>query len=293
VSVDVVCADPVFLDLTFEGLEALPAPGDERFADDLHTTPGGGAITAIGLVRLGLSAAVVAPLGRDLAGAMLRRALEEEGVVYAGASDGRTPVTAVLPVGGERSFASFAPAGRPALAAVERLGPRAVVAGLDRLDLAPADAVLYATAGDRDADRFAGRLPAGLDRARALLANRSEALRLTGEADPGSAALALAEVVDTAIVTCGPEGAVAAADGELVTAAAPKVVARDTTGAGDLFAAAYVWGDLEGLPLQERLRRAAVYAALSVRTATAAAGAPTRDELERALAELDPAIVPE
>jgi hypothetical protein len=34
-----------------------------------------------------------------------------------------------------------------------------------------------------------------------------------------------------------------------------------------------------------------VYATLSVRTATGAAGAATLDELERFLAELDPAIV--
>ena len=46
----------------------------------------------------------------------------------------------------------------------------------------------------------------------------------------------------------------AAEDGELVTVAAPAVDARDTTGAGDLFMAAYVWGDLAGLPLPERLR---------------------------------------
>jgi sugar/nucleoside kinase (ribokinase family) len=292
-TVDVVCADPVYLDLTFEGLEALPGPGDERYADDLHATPGGAGITAIGLARLGLRPAVVAPLGRDLAGALLRRALEDEGVVCAGPEDGRTPVSAVLPVGGERSFATFAPPALPAREAVERLEPRAVVAGLDRLDVATPAAALYATTGDRDADRFAGRLPAGLGRARALLANRSEALRLTGEDDPATAALALADVVETAVVTCGADGAIAAAEGELVTAAAPAVVARDTTGAGDLFTAAFVWADLEGLPLQERLRRAAVYAALSVRTATAAASAPTRDELERALAELDRAIVHE
>jgi hypothetical protein len=50
-----------------------------------------------------------------------------------------------------------------------------------------------------------------------------------------------------------------------------------------------VWGDLQGLPLVERLRRAVVYSALSVRAATGVAGAVTSDELERALAELDPA----
>ena len=86
---------------------------------------------------------------------------------------------------------------------------------------------------------------------------------------------------------------VAAASGDVVAVAAPRVEVRYTTGAGDLFNAAYVWADLAGLPLQERLRRAAVYAALSVRTVTGARSAATLDELERNLAELDPAIMHE
>ena len=47
-SVDVVVAVPAFMDMTFVGLEGLPALGEERFAGDLVRTPGGGAITAIG-----------------------------------------------------------------------------------------------------------------------------------------------------------------------------------------------------------------------------------------------------
>ena len=58
--VDLAVATPVFLDYTFVGLEGLPGPGEERFAGDLLRSPGGGAITAIGAVRLGLSAAVAA-----------------------------------------------------------------------------------------------------------------------------------------------------------------------------------------------------------------------------------------
>ena len=46
--IDVVCAGPVYLDLTFEGLESLPVTGEEHFATDLHATPGGAGITAIG-----------------------------------------------------------------------------------------------------------------------------------------------------------------------------------------------------------------------------------------------------
>lgn len=290
-SVDVVCAGAVFLDLIFEGLDELPEPGRERFARELHESPGGAATTAVGLARLGLRAAVVAPLGRDLAGQTLRRLLEGEGVLCAGGEAARTPVTVVLPVRGERAMVTFQPPARLERETLERLRPHAVVTGADRLGLVPDGAAAYAVVGDLEADRLAQRLPSGLDRARALLANRSEAMRLTGASGPEAAALALAERVETAVVSCGADGAVAACDGEIFTASAPTVEARDTTGAGDLLAAAYVCGDLNGLPLAERLQRAVVYAALSVRTATGAMSAATLDELERALAELHPAIV--
>ena len=71
-SVDVVVAVPAFMDMTFVGLEGLPNLGEERFAGDLVRSPGGGAITAIGTARLGLSTALVAPLGDDPAGEMIR-----------------------------------------------------------------------------------------------------------------------------------------------------------------------------------------------------------------------------
>jgi sugar/nucleoside kinase (ribokinase family) len=49
---------------------------------------------------------------------------------------------------------------------------------------------------------------------------------------------------------------------------APTAEIGDTTGAGDLFAAAYVWADLAGRPLEERLRLATRYASLSLERAT-------------------------
>jgi ribokinase len=288
---DVVCTGPVFLDLTFEGLDELPAPGRERFALELHETPGGAAITAIGLARLGLRVAVAAPLGSDVAGTTVSRLLEAENVTCVGATSSRTPVTAVLPLDGDRAFVTYDPSVRVEPALVERLRPRAVVVGLDQLQLIPDDALAYVVVGDREAELYAGALPPSARRARALIANRSEAERLTGEGDAEAAALLLAEQVPVAVVSCGGVGAVAACDGNAFDCPAPPVEVRDTTGAGDLLAAAYVWADLEGLPLVERLRWAVVYSALSVRAATGAAGAATYDELERALDELDPAIM--
>ena len=79
-AVDVVVTATAFMDLTFIGLEAVPSPGEERFAGDLMRSPGGGAINAIGAARLGLSAALAVPLGEDLEGRFIREMLEGEGI---------------------------------------------------------------------------------------------------------------------------------------------------------------------------------------------------------------------
>ncbi len=119
---EVVCAGPVFLDLTFVGLEELPEPGRERFALELHETPGGAGITAVGLARLGVRVAVAAPgLGRDLAGETLRRLLEDEGVVCAGPESERTAVTVVMPLAGERAMLTYEPEAHVERDALERL----------------------------------------------------------------------------------------------------------------------------------------------------------------------------
>jgi ribokinase len=272
VSVDVLCADAVFLDLTFTGLPNLPPAGGELFAHDLHVSPGGAAITAIGLARLGLRVAVACPLGTDLAGRTLRELLDAEGVACTD-GEARTPVTVVVPFAGDRAMLSYAPPLEVDRASLESFDARAVIIALERLEVVPDEPFVYAVVADPQADRLAGAVPRNLARARAVLANRSEAERLTGKPNAEAAALALADLVPTAVVTCGPDGAVAASGGAVHTAAARPVEAVDTTGAGDLFTAAYVWGDLAGLPLEERLQRAVVYATRSVCTPTATAGA--------------------
>ena len=50
-----------FLDLVFEGLPRLPGAGEEVVGRALHVVPGGTAVQAIGLARLGLSVALVSP----------------------------------------------------------------------------------------------------------------------------------------------------------------------------------------------------------------------------------------
>jgi ribokinase len=272
---DLVVATPVFLDLTFVGLESVPALGEERFAAELLRSPGGGAITAVGAARLGLSVAVAAPLGDDVAGDLVRAALAEEGVdPIATQSAPRTPTTVVMPFGGDRAMVTVDSGARASAADVAARAPRATAASLDQLHVIPAGAFAYVTCGDDDARAFVGRPPRALTGARALFVNEREALGLTGAATVEEAAGALGELAETVVVTRAGEGAIASSGGEIVTAAAARVEhPLDTTGAGDLLVAAYIWADLRGADPADRVRWAVLYASLAVTSATGIGGA--------------------
>ena len=281
---DLVVATPVFLDLTFVGLESLPALGEERFAAELLRSPGGGAITAVGAKRLGLSAAVAAPLGDDVAGEIVRAALADEDVeTIATCAAPRTPTTVVLPFGGDRAMVTIDPGVRASAADVAARHPRAVAASLDQVDILPADSLAYVTCGDDDARAYVGRPPAALAGARALFVNEREALGLTNAATVEDAAGKLSELAETVVVTLAAEGAIAASGGEIVAAAAERVEHPiDTTGAGDLLVAAYIWADLRGATPVDRLRWAVLYASLAVTRPTGIGGALTETELTEA-----------
>jgi sugar/nucleoside kinase (ribokinase family) len=281
-NVDLAVLTPAYLDYTFVGLEALPGPGEERFAGDMLRSPGGGAITAVGARRLGLSTALVAPLGDDLAGRFVRRELDAEGVIMPEPRGNRTPTTVVMPVAGERSMVTVDPGIRARAADLEPLSPRAVAITLEQIDIVPQDVCAFVTCGDDDARAFAGRLPQVSEnrRPRALIVNRREAGVLTGAKTSTEAAARLAEVADIAAVTLGADGAVAVVDGHEMTAAGcDGVPVLDTTGAGDLFAAALAWADLLGAEPEVSLVWANLYAGLSVGSHTGAGGAVTRERL--------------
>jgi len=287
--IDLVVATPVFLDLTFVGLESLPGLGEERFAAELLRTPGGGAITAVGATRLGLSAAVAAPLGEDVAGDLVRGALADEGVKWIGTRPApRTPTTVVLPFGGDRAMVTVDPGARALAADVLAHSPRAVSASLDQLFIVPDDSLGFVTCGDDDGRAYAGRPPVALERARALFVNQREALLLTGESTMEDAGRKLALLADTVIVTLASEGAVSFNHGRMdAFACEPVANPVDTTGAGDLLTAAYIWADLRGAEPADRLRWAVLYATLAIGTPTGIGGAVSEADLMRAGNALD------
>src|SRR3954447_18903304 len=279
-SVDVVVAVPAFMDMTFVGLEGLPGLGEERFAGDLVRSPGGGAITAVGTARLGLSTALASPLGQDPAGDLIEEMLGEEQVQIVGPRCPRTPVTMVMPIEGDRAMVTYDPGVRARAPDVAALAPRAVVAGLSQLDVVPGGARAYVTVGDDDARAFAGRLPGQASRATALQIDCREALVLTGAGSAEEAAEMIGQRVRNVVVSLGAEGSCAYLGGEALTVEGFEIGhAVDGTGSSDLFVAAWAWGDAIGMPIADTLRWATLYAALSVRVPTGAAGATPLGEL--------------
>ena len=278
---DLVVATPVFLDLTFVGLESLPVIGEECFAAELLRSPGGGAITAVGAARLGLATAVAAPLGDDVAGDLVRAALAAEQVdVIATRAALRTPTTVVLPFGSDRAMVTVDPGARASAADVAAGAPRAVAMNLDMLHVVPPGAMAYVTCGSDEARAFKGRPPAALAGSRALFVNRAEALALTGQETVEQAAATLAELAESVVVSLGADGGLIATAGQILAASTERVDAPvDTTGAGDLLAAAYIWADLRGAETIDRLRWAVLYASLGVNTPTGIGGAQTEVEL--------------
>jgi sugar/nucleoside kinase (ribokinase family) len=281
VTFDVAVVGAPFLDLTFEGLERVPRVGEEVVARALHIAPGGTGMHAIGASRLGLSTALVAPVGGPGVAGVLVEMLEAEGVTILRhpGRQGAVPVTALLSTLEGVAMASVVEGGEPSADQIASAGASAIVLSLGRLRLAPPGARLYAITGGLELGSITHETLHRLSSARTLIVNASEAKVLTDRTDLTEASRALADKVPTAIVTDGANGAFAAERDLVISAPAPNVEVVDATGAGDLFVAAYVWADLRGASLQDRLAWASLYAGLSTRAPTALAGALPLDEL--------------
>jgi sugar/nucleoside kinase (ribokinase family) len=113
---------------------------------------------------------------------------------------------------------------------------------------------------DRYGDDFRALIEDGL--VDILFANEVELGALTGEEDFDAGIDALKDKVPTLVVTRSEKGAVCVTGGEAYSVAAePVAKVVDTTGAGDLFAAGFLFGHVRGEEPARCLKRGAVAAA--------------------------------
>jgi sugar/nucleoside kinase (ribokinase family) len=302
---------PAYCDLVFGGLDRLPELGQERFARTFRVAPGGSAITAIALHRLGHAVELVADVGRDALAGWLRDALIREGVGIDAlrAVQEVTPVTAALSTAADRAFVTYLepPGPPPDLAELLRAtgathlhvaGFPAALAEPGLVDTAHAQGATVSFDPGWDghalADPRVRRVALAAD---VLLPNRLEAgLLLAEDGDGGAppmaqAALARLSALRPGRVTVVKDGAAGAwgndarqrAAGSVADApawvAAPRVDAVDATGAGDVFDAGFLDAWWAGEPLEACLRRAAWCGARATTAYGGATAAPTREQL--------------
>jgi sulfofructose kinase len=120
-----------------------------------------------------------------------------------------------------------------------------------------------------------------LSRVDYLIAAEDFAKRVTGRTDSEGLVRSLGERYGAAVtgVTLGGRGAVFLQDGRLMESPAFEVPVKDTTGAGDVFHGAFIFGVLEGWALEETIRFAHAVAAIKCMELGARAGIPGMEKV--------------
>ncbi|MFI8509964.1 sugar kinase [Streptomyces sp. NPDC085460] len=270
---------------------------------------GAEATVAVGVSRLGHSAAWTGRVGDDAAGAMILAGLRGEGVDVTGArTDPDAPTGLMLRERrtADRLRVSYYRAGL----AGSRLAPgdldEARITGARILHVTGITPALSDTA--RAAVEHAVRLAHSAGVTVSLDVNHRERLWSRAEAAetlarllpytdlvfagpeeatlfvPDGAPEAMARALTAlgpaeAVVKLGAEGAVAVADGTAHAQAAVPVTAVEPVGAGDAFVSGYLAARLDGSPVPERLRLAALCGAFAVSVPGDWEGLPHRAEL--------------
>jgi sugar/nucleoside kinase (ribokinase family) len=103
---------------------------------------------------------------------------------------------------------------------------------------------------------FGGPLREALRHAELLFCNESEACAITGAGNAEEAFAKLKEITPSAVVTNGPHGAYVRHQGHEAHVDAFPSVPKDLTGAGDMFAGAFLYGITHGVPAEKAARAA-------------------------------------
>lgn len=277
----------VFFDLVYSGLPASPRPGTEVYASALGLSPGGIANIAVALARLGLDVGLSAVFADDAFGHYLWSALAHEGIDLTYSthlSDWTTPVTTSIAYAHEREMITYEQRPPIELTSLVPEGYRAdaIVVGLADAPVSWlaqlhhfSPLVFADVAWDLEA-LHSSAIHEKLAYIDVFMPNAAEALALTKSSNVEDAARRLAGNGVAAVIKDGGNGAVAvdARTGRYLRVPTLEVAARDTTGAGDVFDAGFIYATLCGLSLDERVRFANLCAAESVQWVGGALAAP-------------------
>jgi ribokinase len=243
-------------------MERLPEPGETVPAHQLNRLPGGkGANQAVAAARLGAKVTMIGAVGDDPLAEEAVAGLVEAGVELDLERKGQTGVALIyVDAAGENEIAVFPGANA-------EVTPREVE-GVVLCQLEVSDEVVYAAA----------------EKASFFALNAAPARELDLEPDLLVVNKFEYEVMKRGrlvAVTYGSDGAVLYENGKQVAgSAAPLIVARDGTGAGDAFTACLLVGLLEERSYEDALRRACIAGAYTAAKVGAQSALPDGIDLE-------------
>jgi ribokinase len=262
-------------------VEAMPRPGETVLASGIDRGPGGkGANQAAAAARAGVPTALVAVVGDDDGGTLLRSALTDAGVDLGLLRTSSTPTgTAIITVdrAGENAITVAASANDELTidsTAEQAVSTAAVLLAQLEIPLATVRAAAvagqYVILNAAPATTLDDSLLAHVD---LLVVNEHEAAVVAGRTD--SAGLALLERVPAVVVTLGAVGAMLfRRDAEPVHVSGIKANVVDTTAAGDTFCGVLAAALATGTSLPTAVARANAAASLAVETSGAIQSIP-------------------
>ncbi len=300
---DAIVAGDLFIDLVMTGFPALPGLGEEGFAAACGRETGGGVSnTSCGLAALGMRTALLGIAGMDEID-WFRERLAARGVDTSMLQQHPTDPTAItvaVSTPYDRIFytyygpntllpAIFArPETRETLAVARHVHFAFPVAP-DLLAELAQSLREHGTSTSIDVGWQEGWLadPASLEALRHMdwfFPNEHEAERMTGESDPERMLAWFREHCAAGVaLKLGPNGSAATRGEECRIVPSIPVTPLDTTGAGDCFDAGFLYGVLNGMPLEKCLRAGNICGALSTQAAGGIAGFPSLDRLRQYL----------
>lgn len=304
-SYDVLVYGPIFCDLIFTDLPAMPELGKELFAGEFTVAVGGAAIVAAGLHRLGARVGLIAELGNDPLSALTRRLLDEIGLDRTLVREHDEPlpqITVGLSFPQDRAFITrFArPKHPPDLAAILRNHSARhlhLCSFLSALETPDACRLAHAAGltvsfdpGWDEAALHDPRIGAVIAESDLFLPNDAELRHIarTAAAEDAVAAVCAMMGEGTLVVKAGAQGATAYGPDATPRASTGilPVTPIDTTGAGDAFDAGFVYAFVNGLPLETCMRYGAVCGGLATTAQGGTGGLPTLTEVEAWLSKL-------
>ena len=267
---------------------------DEQIWMSESTQQGGGMVATalVTLSRLGASTAYVGKTGDDVAGRVIKEEFDRFGVNSQNLKvETNAPSLASMILVDESTGQRTIMAGRTSV----ELFPSEIPAGLVNaakylhLDTTTRQAALAAAQIARDSgvpvvlDADSLSRPDDIEEllhlTNYLIASRVFSEELTGLADPSAAVEALSGYGSSvAVVTMGEAGSLTAAGGRSFHTPAFPVDVVDTTGAGDVYHGAFIYGLLRDWKLEKTAEFASAVAAMSCTRLGGRQGIPTLDE---------------